>query len=209
MRSSTSAISILRSTIRSVSRTLSVIGRIDPPEHRALELAAEAVHMNLIPQLAAHHAAFAPPPDLLEAGLLLSPDPCWIKFEDCKHNVVEAEGDKSVVEHQTRRLGAVALAPKLVLADEDTEGGRAVSVVYAVQSSVADRPQGLLLVDRKRHVVFRLRLPVVPVLLLLARHGERRESQRAHMLNIGSSLFSALFPFMLDDFLPVLLMPDA
>jgi len=31
--------------------------------------------MNLIPQLAAHHAAFAPPPDLFEAGLLLSPDP--------------------------------------------------------------------------------------------------------------------------------------
>src|SRR5215203_340599 len=78
MRSSTSAISILRSTIRSVSRTLSVIGRIDPPEHRALELAAEAVHMNLIPQLAAHHAAFAPPPDLFEAGLLLSPDPCRV-----------------------------------------------------------------------------------------------------------------------------------
>src|SRR5215211_1983258 len=115
------------------------------------------------------------------------PEACWIEFEDRKHNVVEAEGDKSVVEHQTRRLGAVALAPKLVLADEDTEGGRAVSVVYAVQSGVADRPQGLLLVDRKRHVVFRLRLPVVPVLLLLARHGERRESQRAHSTKVVDS----------------------
>jgi hypothetical protein len=93
---------------------------------------------------------------------------------------VEAEGGKGVVEHQTRRLGAVALAPAIGLADKDTERGRAVAVVYAVQSGVADRPQGLPLVDRKRHIVFRLRLPVVPVLLLLARHGERRESQRAH-----------------------------
>ena len=92
---------------------------------------------------------------------------------------MESEGGKGVVEHQTRCLGAIALALTLGLADKDTEGSRAVSEVYAVQSSVADRPQGLLLVDRKRRVVFGLRLPILPVLLLLARHGERRESQRA------------------------------
>src|ERR671911_2805582 len=48
--------------------------------HGPLELAADAVHVNLIPQLAAHHATFAPPPDLFESGLLVSPDPCWIPF---------------------------------------------------------------------------------------------------------------------------------
>src|ERR671912_1262400 len=42
--------------------------------HGPLELAAEAVHIDLIPQLAAHHAAFAPPPYLIEAGLLVSLD---------------------------------------------------------------------------------------------------------------------------------------
>src|SRR5215218_3910538 len=57
-------------------------------------------------------------------------------------------------------------------------------MVYAVQSGVADGPQGLLLVDRKRHVVLRLRLPVVPFLLLLARHGERRDAQRAHRAEV-------------------------
>src|SRR5215217_8431248 len=82
------------------------------------------------------------------------------------------------------RLGAVAFAPAIGFADKDTERGRAVAVVYAVQSGVADRQQGLPLVDRKRHVVFRLRLPVVPVLLLLARHGERRESQSAHRAEV-------------------------
>lgn len=34
----------------------------------------------------------------------LKPGTCWIEFEDRKHNVVEAEGGKGVVEHQTRRL---------------------------------------------------------------------------------------------------------
>jgi hypothetical protein len=28
--------------------------------------------VNLVPQLAAHHATFAPPPDLFESGLLVS-----------------------------------------------------------------------------------------------------------------------------------------
>src|ERR671910_2322538 len=110
--------------------------------------------------------------------------PCWVELEDRKHDVVEAEGGESVVEHQTRGLRTVALAPTLGLADKDAEGGRAVSVVYSVQSGVADRPQGLPLVDRERRVVFRLRLPVVPVLLLLARHGERRESQSAHCAKV-------------------------
>jgi hypothetical protein len=31
--------------------------------------------VNLVPQLAAHHATFAPPPDLFESGLVVSPDP--------------------------------------------------------------------------------------------------------------------------------------
>jgi len=83
-----------------------------------------------------------------------------------------------------RRLCTVALAPTLGLADKDAESGRAVAVVYAVQSGVPDRPQGLPLVDRERYVLFRLRLPLVPVLLLLARHGERRESQRAHRVEV-------------------------
>src|SRR5215208_4517935 len=78
IRSSTSPTSIRRSTIRSVWSTLFVIGRIDPPEHRTLELAAEAVHVDLIPQVAAHHAAFAPTPDLLEPCLLVSPDACRV-----------------------------------------------------------------------------------------------------------------------------------
>ena len=56
--------------------TLFVTGCVDPPEHAALEFAAEAVHVDLIPQLSAHHAAFAPPSDHFEAGLLVSPDPC-------------------------------------------------------------------------------------------------------------------------------------
>src|ERR687898_872127 len=43
--------------------------------HGPLELAAEAVHVDLIPQLAAHHAAFATTTDLFEAGLLVSLDP--------------------------------------------------------------------------------------------------------------------------------------
>src|SRR5687768_15107423 len=110
----------------------------------------------------------------------LKPRTCWIELEDRKHDVVEAEGGESVIEHQTRGLRTVALAPTLGLADKDAEGGRAVSVVHAVQSGVADRPQGLPFVDCERRVVFGLQLPIVPVLLLLARHGERRESQSAH-----------------------------
>jgi hypothetical protein len=114
----------------------------------------------------------------------VKPGTCRIECEDREHDVVEAEGGKGVVEHQTCRLGTVPLAPTLGLADKDAEGGRTVAVVYAVQSGVADRPQGLEFVDRKRHVVFRLRLAVVPLLLLLARHGERRESQRAHRAEV-------------------------
>src|SRR5688572_6068295 len=115
IRSSTSSISIWRSAIRSVWRTLFVIGCIDPPEHWAIEFAAEAVHVDLIPQLAAHHATLTASADLLEAGLLVSPDTCRVELEDRKHDVVEAEGGKGVVEHQTRRLGAVALAPAIGL----------------------------------------------------------------------------------------------
>jgi hypothetical protein len=48
--------------------------------HGPLELAAEAVHVDLIPQLAPHHAAFAPPPNLLEAGLLVSSDACRVPY---------------------------------------------------------------------------------------------------------------------------------
>ena len=110
----------------------------------------------------------------------LKPGTCRIKLEDRKHDVVEAEGGKGIVEHQTRRLSTVALAPALGLADKDAEGGRTVAVVYAVQCGVADGPQGLPFVDRKRHDDFRLRLPVVSILLLLASYGEWRESQRAH-----------------------------
>src|ERR687889_2049366 len=184
MRSSTSAISIRRSTIRSVWRTLCVVGRIDPSEHGALEFAAEAVHVDFIPQPAAHHAAFTPPADLFEASPLVSLDARRIEREDRQHNVVEAEGRKGVVEHQARRLCTVALAAAFEFADKDAEGSRAVAVVYTVQSGVADRPQRLPFVDRKRHVVFRLRLPVVPFLLLLARHGKRGDSQRAHRAQV-------------------------
>src|SRR5215204_7300633 len=109
--------------------------------HGPLELAGEAVHVDLIPKLAAQHAAFAPPAERLEAGPLVSLDACRVELEDRQHNVVEAEGGKGEGEHQARRLGAISLAPALRLADQDAEGGRAVAEVHAVQPGIADGPQ--------------------------------------------------------------------
>jgi hypothetical protein len=114
----------------------------------------------------------------------LKPCPRRVELEDRQHDVVETKGGESVVEHQTRRLGAVTLAPVLGLADKNAESGRTVAVIYAVQTGVTYRLQRLPFVDSKRHVVFRLRLPVVPVLFLLARHGKRREPQRAHRAEV-------------------------
>src|SRR5918998_50032 len=42
--------------------------------HGPLELGGEAVHVDLVVDLASHHAALAPPADRLEAGLLVGPD---------------------------------------------------------------------------------------------------------------------------------------
>src|SRR5215217_635310 len=163
-----------------VSSALLCIRSVDSLEHGALELAAEAIHVDLIPQLTAHHAAPATTTDLFKAGLLVCCDARRVELEDRQHDIMETEGDKSIVEHQARRLCTVALTPAFWLADHDAERGSAIAVVHAVHPRVADGPQSLPFVDRERRVVVRLRLPVVPFLLLFARHRERWEPERTH-----------------------------
>lgn len=50
------------------------VRREDAPEHRALKLRGQAVHEDLVVDLAAHHAALAAAADGLEACLLVGPE---------------------------------------------------------------------------------------------------------------------------------------
>src|SRR5215210_3369359 len=79
----------------------------------------------------------------------LKPCPRRVELEDHQHDVVETESGKGIVEHQTRRLGAVTFAPVLGLADKDAESGRTVAVIYAVQTGVTYRLQPIAFVDSK------------------------------------------------------------
>src|SRR5215210_2768227 len=89
-----------RSTMRSVSRTSRVIRRVDVAQDRALELGAEAIHVDVVPELTAHHAGLAATADLLEAGPLIGPNARRIELEDHEHDVAQAKGGEREVEHE-------------------------------------------------------------------------------------------------------------
>ena len=105
------------------------------------------------------------------------PHTCGVERKHGKHDVVQPERGEGVVEHEARHLRAVSLAAALGFPGYDAEGCAPVAVVEAVQAGVPDGPQGLPLVDGEHEVVFAPRPPLVPVPLLLCRHGSGREPE--------------------------------
>ncbi len=73
--------------------------------------------MDLIPQLASHHAAFSPPPDLFEAGLLVGFDACLPDSSSAKTSfrfrVISLYGRADRIGQSLEKGGPWALRPRL------------------------------------------------------------------------------------------------
>ena len=73
-----------------------------------------------------------------EAAALVGPDRPLVELEDEQRDAVQPERPERVLEHQPRRLGAVALAPGVLLADRDVVQRRAVVPVELAERAGAD-----------------------------------------------------------------------
>ncbi len=107
--------------------------------------------------------------DLLESRFPVCADCRFVELEDSKHDVVEADGGEGVVEHEARRLRAVAFVSGFSVSDENAELRPAVAVVYVRQRRGSDRLRKLAFVDGEMDVAG-FEQPGVPFLLL---EGER------------------------------------
>ena len=85
-----------------------------------------------------------------EAHPLVGPDRALVEREHRQGDPVQAERAEGVVDHQRGRLGAVAVAPGVVLADRDVEQRRAVVRVELAERARADEPARRPHVDAHR-----------------------------------------------------------
>src|ERR687894_61982 len=92
-----------------------LVGDEDAAEDRAGELVGQAVHVDHVPVAPIHPGALATPAELAEAGLLVGAPPGEVVLVGGEQDAVQPEGGEGVVEHQPRRLGAVAPAARVRL----------------------------------------------------------------------------------------------
>src|SRR5438874_10012582 len=144
-----------------VSSRSPLIGQEDAPQYRAGELRRQAFHVDGVPQLAVQQRALSPPAELAEPGLLIGALPGQVEAISGEHHAVQPERGEGVVEHQARRLGAVAPPAAVGLADENAEYGRAAAPVDVEQVGVADRAPPRYLVDGEPECVGRGEPPLV------------------------------------------------
>src|SRR5215471_8911496 len=88
------------------------------------ELVTQQIHDHLIISLAIHHDDFAKPADQLEAEALIDADRPAIVSIDFHFDAVKVPKKEAVFANETRRLGAVAMAPMLALTNSDKQSGR-------------------------------------------------------------------------------------
>jgi len=146
------------------------IGDEDRAEDRAGELARQAIHIDPVVERAVQQRALAATTELLEPGLAIGRLPRQVVTVGREHDAVQPEGGEGVVEHQPRRLGAIALAACVGLADDDAETGGARAPVHVEEIGPPDGPPARPLVDGE------------PVLVPLARivgRGQGFERARA------------------------------
>ena len=96
----------------------------------------------LVPPAAVAPDRLARRPSITKPRLLVGADRPLVEREHGQRDAVQPERPERVVEHQLGRLGAVALAPGVLLADRDVEQRRAVVAVELAERARADQPVG-------------------------------------------------------------------
>src|SRR5262249_17905016 len=135
-----------------------------------LPVRAQEPHSNHVPVAAVVVVGLPQHALLNEADLGVGPPAALVVLIDVQPNAVEVQGGKGVIGDQPRGLGAVALAPLVLVAQEDPEAGAAVFPVDAVQSRSPDQPVILAQSDAKHDLVFALAQTIDEVELLLQVH---------------------------------------
>src|SRR4051794_23547193 len=93
----------------------------DLRQERALELRRETVHVDRVEDTPADAERLAQAPELPEAGSPVGADAAFIGGDNAEHDVVQAHAVEAIVQHQPRRLGAVAAPPALLLTNYQAE----------------------------------------------------------------------------------------
>ena len=89
-------------------------------------------------------------PSTTKPTLLVGADRPLVEREDGQAHPVQAQPLERVLEHELGRLGAVAAAPEVLLADRDVEERRAVVAVELAEGARADEPVRVAQVDGQR-----------------------------------------------------------
>src|SRR5947209_3404099 len=111
-------------------------------EQRAAKLRGETIHGDHVIRPATAPPRLPATADLRESRAAIGPDRPLVVSVHREHDVMQAKEREAVVEHEDRGLGPVALAPAVLLANDDTEAGRAVEMIDLVQRGLADGPHG-------------------------------------------------------------------
>src|SRR5579883_253464 len=116
---------------------------------RAAELGGQAVHKDNIVDLVAQAGGLALAAHDAEAGTRIRSNSALVVSIGVEQHIVQAQHGKGVVQDQDRRLGPVALAPAVLLADQNAVLSVAVRPVDASQPGAPDAAQAGPLVNCK------------------------------------------------------------
>ena len=125
-------------------------GRRGQPVPPRPPIRLEDAHRHLVPPATVAPDRLARPALDDEAAALVGPDRPLVELEDVERDAVQPERPERVVEHQLGRFGAVALAPRIGLADGDVIERRTVLAVELAEGAGPDQAVGRLLVDGHR-----------------------------------------------------------
>src|SRR5947207_3224123 len=123
----------------------------------SLPIGVEDAHRDLVPVAAVAPDRVARPTLDREADLQVGLDRPLVELEHRQRDAVEPEDLEGMLEHELRRLGAVTVAPRVLLAERDVVQGGAVVAVELAERTAADQAPRLLPrgpeVDRQREGV--------------------------------------------------------
>src|SRR5262249_32206811 len=101
-------------------------------QDRVLELCHQTVHVDHVISSLTAAASCPTATKRLEPGAQVGADGAFVVAVYSEHDVVQSQQRETVVEHQNRGFRTIALAPAILLTDEDVELGGLVDSVYAV-----------------------------------------------------------------------------
>src|ERR1035437_5495202 len=126
---------------------------ISASSEASLPLIEQDAHVDLVPELAVAEDCLAGPTLNHEAALFIGADRASVEFKGGQSNSVQGQAREGMGHHEFCGFGAVALAPRVVLADGDVEESRPVVAVELAEGARADQLVRVAYVDRHRQEV--------------------------------------------------------